>query len=95
MNFLDNRVFIIGAFLTGIIAGFYLHYIDKETQEPASSRYCINYCIKDHLSLSGGHVDYIEIKNHCRDFFQSISCCKHGKVYGECNIETIRLLQKK
>lgn len=91
-----DKLHIYGAILlTGIILGAFVDLIDKHPQEPALSRYCVNYCIKEQLSLTKGDVEYSQIENHCRDFFEGITCCKDNNKYGECNIRTLNRLQQK
>lgn len=91
-----EKIHIYGAILlTGIILGSFIDLIDKHPQEPALSRYCVNYCIKEQLELTKGDIEYSEIKDHCKDFFDGISCCKYDNKYGECSIKTLNKLQQK
>jgi nitrogen fixation/metabolism regulation signal transduction histidine kinase len=86
--------FFLIIFLAILIAIFSVVTSDK-IQEPALSRYCINYCIKDHLSVVKGDIEFNAILDHCKKFFENITCCQTGTVYGECNIKTLKNLQSK
>lgn len=91
-----DKLHICGAFLlTGVILGSFIGLIDKRPQEPALSRYCIDYCMKEYLKISSGEVDFYEVKRHCSEFYTNSSCCEDNGKYGECSIKTLKKLQQK
>lgn len=72
MEMNTDKLHIYGAFLlTGIILGSFIDFLDKHPQEPALSRYCIDYCMKEYLKISSGEVDFYEVKRHCSEFFKA------------------------
>lgn len=91
----DNLQSIVISLITGFILGSLLHLIDANEQEPALSRYCIDYCMKEYLKISSGEIDFYEVKRHCSEFYTNSSCCEDNGKYGECSIKTLKKLQQK